>query len=187
MSGLLRNKWSHGQTEFVLPPLPAHLRGKEGLLPLDLVVDPQVGKEVALFLLDPTPFIHDLAALNPLTLQLKSGLYNTSYGPLLFLLFYVPDPIEPDRIFVGFDLHVNPFEVTHLEVWRQLARQTHWHLVLVGGDGQLVDFYEFENTYNLDRTLDYAVEATRGMPHGSFDMAKQEFISSVSVEDLFAA
>lgn len=187
MSGMLRNKWTHGQAEFVLPPLPDYLRGKEGLLPLDLVVDPEVGKEVALLLLDPTPFIYDIAALPPLTIQLKSGLYNTANGPLLFLLFYVPDPIEPDMMFSGFDLHVNPFEEDHLKVWRQLSRQTHWHLVLVGGDGQLVDFYEFENTYNLDRTLDYAVEATRGMAHGSFDLAKQEFISSVSVEDLFAA
>jgi hypothetical protein len=187
MEGFLRNKWTHGLTEFALPPLPAYLRGKEGLLPLDLIVDPKVGTEVALLLLDPTPFIHDIAALNPLTLLLKTGLYNTANGPLLFLLFYVPDPIEPHKMFVGFDLHVNPFEELHLRMWRRLARQTHWHLVLVGGDGQVVDFYEFENSYNIDDTLDYALKATRGMAHGSFDLAKQEFTSSVSVEDLFSA
>jgi hypothetical protein len=90
-------------------------------------------------------------------------------------------------MFIGFDLHVNPFEELHLGVWCRLARQTHWHLVLGGGDGQVVDFYEFENTYNIEDTLDYALKATRGMAHGSFDLAKREFTSSVSVEDLFKA
>jgi hypothetical protein len=181
------NKWTHGQAEFVLTTFPELLRGKEGLLPLDLTIDPQIGKEVALFLFDPTPFIYDIAALNPITLQLKSGLYNTSNGPLLFLLFYVPNPLEPHKMFAGYDCHVNPFDEDHLSIWRRLARQTHWHFVLVGEDGQLVNFYEFKNTYNLEETLNYTQQATSGMNQGSFDLAKQEFMSSVSIEDIFAA
>lgn len=183
----MENKWAKGQVEFVLPPLPATLRGKEGLLPLDLIIDPQVGKETALFLFDSTPFIYDIAALNPISLRLKAGMYNTSNGPLLFLLFYVPDPVEPNKMFAGYDCHVNPFDDHHLSVWQRLARQTHWHLILVGEDEQLVNFYEFENTYNLEETLDYAQQTSAGMKQGSFDLAKQEFMASVSIEDLFAA
>jgi hypothetical protein len=90
MEGLLRNKWTHGLTDFALPPLPAYLRGKEGLLPLDLIVDPKVGTEVALLLLDPTPFIHDFAALNPLSLLLKTGLYNTGEQTVIILALLRP-------------------------------------------------------------------------------------------------
>jgi hypothetical protein len=75
---LLKNKWTHGKTNFVLPPLPPQLRAAEGIIPWRLALDPKVGSEMVLLLLDRTPFVHDLAKIRPFDLRLRTGLVRTS-------------------------------------------------------------------------------------------------------------
>lgn len=98
---------------------------------------------MVLLLLDRTPFVHELAKIRPFDLRLKTGLVRTSYGPLCFLLFQIPDPRNPGAVFLAIDAHINPSEAQHALAWRDLARQSHWHLILVGADNKLVDLFEF--------------------------------------------
>jgi hypothetical protein len=186
---MLNNKWTHGKTHFVLSSLPVYVRGAEGILPFRSIIDPQVGSETALLLFDRTPFIYELAKLKPFNLLLKTGLVHTSHGPSCFLLFYVPDPRRPGSVWVAIDAHINPLEVRHLVMWRDLARQSHWHLILVDADDELVDFFEFENTFGLDETLDQIgtmfPATTSSFPEkAKFDEAKIEFSGTYSIEDL---
>ena len=63
-----------------------------GIIPAPATVDPRFSIEITLLLFDKTPFIHTIAKTNPFQLRLKTGVANTEFGPVGFLLFYVPDP-----------------------------------------------------------------------------------------------
>jgi hypothetical protein len=178
------NKLSVSTANYVMPPLPPELADTEGIIPWNLVIDPKVGTESCLLLLDRTPFIHALAKVRPFDLQLKSGLVRTDHGPLFFLLFYVPDPNRPGEVFTAIDVHVNPYDQQHMSGWRDLARQTHWHLILLGVDDKLVDLFEFANTFGLSYTIDQVEAVCEKLPHGSFDEAKAEFCATYTLDDL---
>jgi hypothetical protein len=179
----LHNKWSHGKTRFAVS-LPLYVSGAEGILPFRMIIDPQVGSEIALLLFDRTPFIYELAKVRPFDLIIKTGLVHTSHGPLCFLLFYVPDPRRPGQVYTAIEAHVNPLDVQHLVMWRDLARQSHWHLILVGANDEVVDFFEFENTFELGKTLDQIEAISPPVVSGSFDEAKIEFGATYTIEDL---
>ena len=108
----------------------------------------------------------------------------TSHGPFFFLLFYVPDPKRPNTAFTAIDAHVNAYDPQHMLLWRDLARQSHWHLILVGANDKLIDLFEFENTFGLDKTLDQVESVCRKVPGGSFNDAKAEFCAKYTVDDL---
>jgi hypothetical protein len=181
---MLNNQWTHGKTHFVLPPLPPEIRVAEGIIPWRLALDPNVGSEMVLLLLDRTPFVNDLAKIRPFDLRLKTGLVRTSHGPLCFLLFYVPNPMRPGAVYIALDAHVNPFNPQHLVTWRDLARQSHWHLILVGANDKLVDLFEFKNTFDVGQTLDRIKSLSSSMVEGDFDQAKAEFAATHTVEYL---
>jgi hypothetical protein len=157
----------------------------EGILPLQVVLDPDVGSEVVLLWIDRTPFVHELQRIAPFDLILKTGVANTSHGPLIFLLFWVPDPVNPDQPFAVAEAHANPFNSQHITTWRDLARQSHWHLFLVGAGDEQAGFFEFENTFSLVEALNQVERACQGMPHDDFNLAKAEFCEKYSIEDLF--
>ena len=184
---VFNNKLAGDKAHYVMPPLPLALRASEGIIPSDIVVDPNVGTETVLLLLDRTPFIYDLAKVRPFDLRLKSGFVDTSHGPVFFLLLYVPDPNRPGVEYYAVDIHVNPYDPTHMTYWRNLARQSHWHLILVGAGDKLVDLFEFKNTFELSDAIE-AVELTcqiaPAIAGNSFDKAKAEFSSKNSIDDL---
>ena len=105
------------------------VRGR-GDVPMLMVLEERIGTEMVLLRMGKTPFINELAvaAIQPLP---QAGLVQTSHGPLMFLLFYLPNPDEPTMPFVMLDYHVNIFSPSILSTLRHLDRQTHWHLILV--------------------------------------------------------
>lgn len=181
---VLNNRWTHGKSTFALPPLPAEFRDAEGIVPWNFALDPKTGSETVLLLIDRTPFVKELAIVKPFDLRLKTGLVRTSHGPLLFLLFYVPNPRNPQIAFSAIDAHANPHSPQHMLIRRDLARQSHWHLILVGANDEVVDLYEFENVFGLGDTLDQVQVACNGMPKGSFTEAKAEFCAKHTIDDL---
>lgn len=182
----LNNKWETGKVHFVLPELPIEMQHVEGILPLNIALDPKLGSETVLLLFDRTPFIYELAKVNPFRLHLHTGLANTSHGPIGFFVFFVPDPNNGKEPFISIDCHVNPFDPQHLLIWRDLARQSHWHLVLVDKENTVVKVSEFNNHFKLNDTLDQMEEACRNMDSGAFDAAKQELCSKYTPDDLLS-
>jgi hypothetical protein len=102
----------------------------------------------------------------------------------MFLLFYIPNPRQPGSVFSAIDAHANPLDVQHMQIWRDLARQSHWHLLLVGANDELVDLFEFENVFGLEQAIKQVEAACAGMVEDSFDNAKAEFCSTYSIDDL---
>lgn len=157
----------------------------DGLMPLPAIIDSTVGEEVALYWIDHTPFVHELAAIRPFQFFLRSGLFRSDHGPLMWMLFYVPNPAGNPQPFASVECHVNPFEPSQVALWRSLANQTHWHLTLLGAGNEVEDFFEFENRYGLAEALDTMDEACRGMHVTDFMRAKQEFWDRYTMDDLY--
>ena len=95
MSSNHQNKWRHGLTHFEIPPLDDRMGMRDGFLPLPVILDPTVGEEVALIARDQTPFMEELRQVNPFRLMLKNGCARNTFGPVVFLLFWVQNPIDP--------------------------------------------------------------------------------------------
>ena len=141
--------------------------------------------EIIIGWIDRTPFIYELAKLKPFAFNHKSLLYQTSHGFIVVELVYVVHPDIPNEMYAGFESYINLYNPQILTTYFELARQTHWHLFLIGHENEVVNFYEFENSYDLENTLNRAVKLTRNSPRGDFLRAKQEFTDTFSMEDLF--
>jgi hypothetical protein len=184
MSFRLHNKWPGGPVNFDFSSLPPEFDEVEAMLPLPLCLDPQVGTESVLLWFDRTEFIHQLAATQPFNLMMKSGVVRTDYGPLMFLVFWVPNPKDPLEPMSIVDCHLNPLNAQSLAIWRDLARQSHWHLFLLDGYNEQQGFFEFENGYGLGEALDAAEDACKEMESSDFNLAKAQFCRNFNLPDL---
>lgn len=154
-------------------------------MPLSVVIDLTVGDEVALYWRDSTSFINELSAIHPFQLRLRAGLFRSDFGPLMWMLFYVPNPRATPQPFASMECHVNPQSPSQLELWRRLANQSHWHLSLVNSGNKIVNFFEFENTFGLDAALDSVEHVCAGIPVMDFNRAKKHFWDTYTMDDLY--
>lgn len=176
-------KWS-SQGKFHQLAKSSFIPERDGITPL-ISTNANGDSEVVLAMIDRTPFVYELAAVKPFTLKLKSILYQTSHGFLVCSFFYVPNPTNPKRMFAGFETYINLFNPHIVTTNLQLARQTHWHLFLIDSDNEVVDLFEFQNCFDLEDTINRAIKITRNSSHGNFMMAKEEFMNTFSMDDLF--
>jgi hypothetical protein len=171
---------------FEVDSFPPELAAMDGLTPMPVVMDLTVGEEVALYWLDRTPFVHELAAIRPFQFFLRSGIFRSDFGPLIWMLFYVPNPAGGEQPFASVECHLNPAEPSQVSLWRRLAHQTHWYLTLLGAGDKVADFFELVNCYGLAAALDTMEESCRGMRVTDFMRAKQQFWDRYSMADLYA-
>jgi hypothetical protein len=186
MNKVLNNKWTKGKAQFINHTPPTAYANFNGIYSIYGAIDKSIGTEVILYIRDETDFIYDVADLRPFELFLKTGLLNTEFGPLLFLLFYIPDPADNTKAYAIYDIHLNPLEPEHLSMFYDLSRQTHWHLFLIDGENEQAGFFEFENNYGLYQDLQTAEETCKELIPIDFMKAKEIFINTYSLEDLYA-
>jgi hypothetical protein len=157
------------------------------IVPMPITLEERIGTETGLFLVDKTPFIDRLRATSPFKLMLKTGLLNTSHGPVMFLLFYVPNPADDSEPLITLENYLDLFNPAAVQPWRDLSRQTHWHLMLVNGRGEEVGLVEFGNIYGLGEALDVSRKVCEPMRRGNFALAKAEACRDNTMEDLLNA
>lgn len=174
----LRNRNIEYNVHF--PELPATASGTRFF---QTILDPAVGSEVVLVLVDQTNFAHQLANRNPFELRLKTGAARTSIGPLAFLLWWVP-PVSNGMPFALYEHLLNPTERSALEMVQRLSAQTHLHVLLIGPGQELLDCYEFVNTFECDALLPIIESALMG-PALDFEAAKWEYEQMFDLPTLF--
>ncbi len=177
------NKWPGDTTTWAPFNLPSYAQKKTGVLPMNAILDPRIGMETILCLFDSTDFIHKIAALRPFTLMLKAGVVRTSYGPVVFLLFWLPDP-KTGTPFMVFEQTLNPHNPVILAPYYDLARQTHWHVFVLDRDGNELNWFEFKNIFGLQKTLVMVATMTSNMPCTDFNSAKQEYSQQHTIDEL---
>jgi hypothetical protein len=183
---LQNTKYTRSKGHIELDWFPEELADMNGITPLKVMADLTIGEEVALYWLDRTPFIHRLGSKRPFQLFLRSGLFNSSSGPLMWMLFYVPNAPGSPQPLGSVECHLNPFSAQQVDLWDRLANQTHWHLTLLGPRNEVFGFFEFENIYGLGKNLDVMGNACKNMRAGDFMRAKQEFWDEYTMADLYA-
>ncbi len=186
MSALHRKqtRWQHGRTCFGHPPLEDYFGLADGFFPMKAILDPELGEETVLYLRDQTSFMEELRHIRPFRLMLKAGAGRNEFGPLCFLVFWIPTPAAPHEAFAAYDVYLNPHSEAQLTMWRNLAAQSHWHLFLIGTGGEQRDFFEFENNFNLDESLNFVSETCGSIQLVDFNRAKDKFMQENSVVDL---
>jgi hypothetical protein len=178
-------KYTLGRGHFTMDSFPQELDHTNGIIPRPVISDLIVGEEIGLFWLDRTPFIHELAKIRPFQFFLKSGLFRSDFGPLMWMLFHVPNPNGKFQPFASVEYHLNPFAADQVALWRRLANQTHWHLTLLAAGNEVADVFEFENDYGLDNSLNILEEVCEEMTVTDFMLAKKEFWNTYSIDELY--
>ena len=180
------NRFRHGKCHFELGEMGPVAAGVTGASFEKATLDEEIGPEIVLFLTDSTPFAHELKR-ERFELHLKSGVAQTSLGPVLFLLWWMP-PITNGKPFALYELLLNPAHTGVLEVLKQIALQTRLHLVLIGPSQELLGVYEFKNVFGLDNLIPISESACKEYG-GSMDFiaAKQEYDRRYDLMELFSA
>jgi hypothetical protein len=114
--------WRHGPARFEIIDLDLLIGPRDGLIPVPVMLDSEIGDEVALFLRDQTPFMQELKRVRPFQLFLKVGAGRNRFGPVPFLLFYVPNPADDSKPFVAYDLYLNPGSDNQVLHWRKSSK-----------------------------------------------------------------
>ena len=179
------NRFRHGKWHFEMGETNSVAAGVSGARFEKATLDEEIGEEIVLFLIDSTPFAHELKR-ERFELHLKSGAARTSTGAVLFLLWWIP-PVTNGKPFALYEQLLNPAHPGVLKMLRQMARQTHLHIVLIGPDQELLDVYEFESTFGAEKLISISESACK--EYGAcmdFIAATHEYEQNYDLMKLFA-
>ena len=185
MTQEIQNRWLRGPTRFEIPVLENHADMRAGLFPLTAILDSAIGEETILVIYDETPYLSELRLINPFQLKMKNGCARNDYGSLIFILFWLENPLDKCDPLAMWEYFLDPKNETHMRPWRLLANQTHLHLVLVAKNGQSGGFFEFVNNFGLADALPRFDEACRNIDTIDFSHAKSVFMEKYTIDDVF--
>lgn len=179
---MLENKWKHGKVHFELPQLSPVLIASPGIKPISMILDNSIGEEIVMLITEPKEFAKDFEERDITRFMLKSGLVNTSYGPICFLLFYFPDPSTGEQI--TYENTINIEDSQQLSIYKQLSDQKYWHVIIADDSGEVINFFEFPNEYGLAETINQVESVCKNIPVTDFMAAKAEYEMQYSIEQL---
>lgn len=179
------NAWP-GPAEFIPPALPDFILQREDIHPVPATVFEDVGEEVLLLVVDPTPEAAQIATFEPFSLEIGLGSVATPEGALGYAVFVVPNPAggQPRA---AWERYFDAGDAAHLGPFLRLAEQTHWHLVALGPGPEVVAAYEVANDGRLDAPLARAQAAAAAAPLADFVAAAAWVQGRYSLADLFNA
>jgi hypothetical protein len=118
-----------------------------GVLFEEVTLDERIGPEAVALLIDPKPA--ELLAKVSVQLNLKADIAATAYGPVLFLIWWIP-PVVNGRPLALYEPVMNPLYSKTSVVLRRVADQTHLHVLVVDVAGQVLNLFEHPNTFGFD-------------------------------------
>jgi hypothetical protein len=139
-----------------------------GVLFEEVTLDQRIGPEAVALLIEPEP--DELLAKRRLDLNLKAGIAATDYGPVLFLIWWIP-PIVSGRPTAFYEQIMNPLYANTSEILRRVSEQTHLHVIVTNETGRVVTVFEYENTFGF-AGIRAAVDGARVAWHGPADFAE---------------
>ena len=149
-----------------------------------VTLDERIGPEVVALLLDPEP--DELLAKASLNLNLKAGIASTAFGPILFLIWWIP-PIVNGRPSAYYEHVMNPLYSETSEVLCCVADQTHLHVVVIDVTGQVLAVFEYQNTFGF-AGIHAGVDGARVAWTGTddFPRAKRAYEQQYDIDKLLA-
>jgi hypothetical protein len=90
----------------------------------------------------------------------------------LVLQSAMPPPVTNGTPLALYEQIIDPSHTGTLEGLRQLSRQTHLHVLLLGLDEELLDVYEFKNDFGIERLVPVSEKACGTHVDMDFDAAR---------------
>ncbi|MCC6621182.1 MAG: hypothetical protein IT385_08005 [Deltaproteobacteria bacterium] len=163
--------------------LPRGEASPRGLRLVTLAIDPRVGREVALWIVGPRAELEPVVAHPDFMLWPRPFLVGTPLGPLLEVLWTVPDPAAPTWPLWSFRTRVDPHGAGGLAAWEELARQSHVHVLVSEPEGAVIRWIERECPFVMDLLTPY-LERARALPEGSIEEAVAQAELLVAREEM---
>jgi hypothetical protein len=155
-----------------------------GVLFEEVTLDERIGPEAVALLIQPEP--DELLAKRTLDLNLRAGVAATAHGPVLFLIWWIP-PIVNGHPLAFYEQVMNPLYPPTSEILRRVAEQTHLHVIVTDGAGQVLNLFEYQNTFGfvgIRAAVDGARAAWCGP--GDFAEAKGAYQQQYEINDILA-
>jgi hypothetical protein len=178
------NRFRYGKCHFELAETNPAAAVTPGVVFEKVTLDEDIGPEIVVMLTEPTQFSDELKQHDPFELRLKCGAAKTSEGPILFLLWWIP-PVTNGKPFALYEQILNPAHPGVLEMLRQVAGQTHLHLLLIGPGQALLGVYEFESTFGLEKLISVSESACQDYRSMDFIAAKEEYDHTYELMEVF--
>ena len=83
-----------------------------------------------------------------------------------------------------FENTLNPHDWSNLAAYWDVARQTYWHVFVIGEENEELNWFELENRFDLDIALKVLIETAAYRPCIDFNLANSEFEARFSMQDL---
>ena len=181
---MLMNKWENGETCWGKIEFPEFMNEYSGIAPMNVILDPDIGAETILCIIDRTEFAKDLAELSPFNMHLSIGLFRCEAGPLISCFFWLENPYGNDP-YTSYENTLNPHDPNLLAPYWNLARQTHWHVFLIGPDNEELNWYEFQNVFKVAGKLKDIEKMVIDIPCSDFMEAKREYEQRNSMDERY--
>lgn len=178
------NKWTLGKVKLLMPPIPENFMKEAGLYCLHTTINKKIGTEVVIVLYEDTDFIYELKKAEPFKFSMSSLAIKTSFGPVGVFIFYFEDSKKNNESIAIFDKPLNIANYNHMKPWLELANQTHIHLILVNKKYEVIGFYEYENIYNFENSIDTFMKLNPEQVK-DFNKALEEYNKTYSLEYLY--
>ena len=180
---LKENRWRHGNNNFEFPKMPAEMM-KPGCSLHKATFDTSIGEEVFALFREDAPHSFAFAELRPITLIAHSGLANTPFGVVAFIVWQIG---AQTHLEVMVEQYLNPFEFGALQLVASAANQTHFKLIIIDRESQQIcSMVDFENSFGFDELVTGMALATGHEAKGDFGSAVQYVMGNVTVSELVA-
>ncbi len=176
---MLSNKWDE---DVEVPQLPEELIQAPGLKPVTVILNEEIGEEIIFLVTEPEALARKFTTNNVKKFMIKSGLVNTSQGPVCFILFYFPNPETGEELI--YENIVNPHNSEQMNYYRQLANHEFWHLIISDENGEVTNISEFKNNYGLDEAMNEIEKAAKNYKLTDFEAAKEEYEQTYTIDRL---
>ena len=158
------------------------LQPGRGVLFEELSLNDRIGPEAVALMIEDDP--SSLLAKRRLNLNLKAGIAETVFGPVMFLIWWIP-PLVNGRPFAFYEQLLNPLHPGTTHILQQFADQTHLHMLLLDQTGKVHNLFEFENTFGFDHLKACAENEGLGCDENSnFELAKVAYEASYDPTEL---
>lgn len=179
-------KWQRHRdfTDFGKSLLPL-LQRHTGIAPIEVHIEPTVGREIALLVIDRGFTKKEYRALGAVHVELRCGLVPTEHGAVSALIFGLVAQHGSGVAHAVYSNEIDALDDVMTAPYEQLAAQSHWHVFVLGRGLATLDVLEFENTMDLGASLALLRTASKEAPVTDLAAAMNEAMSSMSVRELW--
>ena len=183
-TGRRDNRWTGGDVNLVLPPLPAEDVGAYGARFYDNGFQKHSGVETWLCIFEEPEWAAQYGRIKRLDLYVTNMAVNTDSGPVAIALWNL---LDAGTSLCHYEHFLDPLSGPTLKSLRTMEGQSRLKLVMRDNhSGETTGFWEFDNNFQMGDFASKLAEAFNGIEVGSFDDRVEDAKRKYTTEQLIA-